>query len=203
MTKNELSSSQLLYLDPSAPVSARVEDLLARMTLEEKAGQMTQVEKNSIDPDTVGRLGIGSILSGGGGNPAANSPAAWLDMVSQYLDAARQSRLGIPLIYGVDAVHGHSNVYGATMFPHNIGLGATRDADLVRRIGRATAVETYATGVRWNFAPCIAVAASSQSPRRWPALPHGSGPQAVVWVASDSADSRPPPGGSAYNGRGT
>jgi beta-glucosidase len=118
---------------------------------------MTQVEKNSIDPETAARLGIGSILSGGGGNPANNSPAGWLDMVGEFLNAAQSSRLGVPLIYGVDAVHGHNNVYGATIFPHNIGLGATRDADLVRRVGRATAVETYATGVRWNFAPCIAV----------------------------------------------
>jgi beta-glucosidase len=157
MTNNELSPSQPGYLDPSSPVSARVEDLLARMTLEEKIGQMTQVEKNSIDPETASRFGIGSILSGGGGNPTENSPAGWLDMVSSFLETARQSRLGIPLIYGVDAVHGHNNVVGATIFPHNSGLGATRDADLVRRIGRATAVEIYATGVQWNFAPCIAV----------------------------------------------
>jgi beta-glucosidase len=157
MTNTTSSSSQPRYLDPSSPVSARVEDLLARMTLAEKIGQMTQVEKNSIDPQTAACLGIGSILSGGGGNPAENSPAGWHEMVGSFLDAARQTRLGIPLIYGVDAVHGHSNVRGATIFPHNIGLGATRDADLVRRIGRATAVETYATGVRWNFAPCIAV----------------------------------------------
>ena len=157
MTNTNSSTSQPRYLDPTSPIAARVEDLLARMTLAEKVGQMTQVEKNSIDPETVTRLGIGSILSGGGGNPANNSPATWLEMVNGYLVAARQSRLGIPLIYGVDAVHGHNNVYGATIFPHTIGLGATRDADLVRRIGRATAVETYATGVRWNFAPCVAV----------------------------------------------
>ena len=157
MTNINSPPSQPGYRDPSVPLSARGEDLLARMTLEEKIGQMTQVEKNSIDPETAGRLNIGSILSGGGGSPVDNSPAGWLDMVGSFLDAARQSRLGIPLIYGVDAVHGHNNVRGATIFPHNIGLGATRDADLVRRIGRATAVETYATGVRWNFAPCIAV----------------------------------------------
>jgi len=128
------------------------------MTLEVKIGQMTQVEKNSIDPDEVSEYSIGSILSGGGGNPEDNSPVGWLKMIGTFLDAAKNSRLGIPLIYGVDAVHGHNNVYGATIFPHNIGLGAIGDEDLVRRIGHATVVETFATGVRWNFAPCVAVA---------------------------------------------
>ena len=176
MTHTASSSSQPGYLNPSFPVSVRVEDLLARMTLDEKIGQMTQVEKYSIDLDTITRLGIGSILSGGGGNPPENSPANWLDMVNGYLDAARRSRLGIPLLYGVDAVHGHSNVRGATIFPHNIGLGATRDADLVRRIGRATAVETYATGVRWNFAPCIAVPQDF----RWGRVFEGFGEEAAL-----------------------
>lgn len=156
-TENSSNPTTLAYQDPSLPIAHRVEDLLSRMSLEEKIGQMTQVEKNSIDLESVSQLGVGSILSGGGGNPAGNSPAAWLEMVGTYLEAARQSRLGIPLLYGVDAVHGHNNVIGATIFPHNIGLGATRDQGLVRRIGQATAVETCATGARWNFAPCIAV----------------------------------------------
>ncbi|HSG17029.1 MAG TPA: glycoside hydrolase family 3 N-terminal domain-containing protein [Anaerolineae bacterium] len=157
MTNIDSSPSQPLYKDVSAPVSSQVKDLLARMTLEEKIGQITQVEKNSIDPEAVKRHGIGSILSGGGGNPADNSPAGWQEMVGGFLEAARQTRLGIPLIYGVDGVHGHSNVVGATIFPHNIGLGAARDAALVQRIGRATALELSATGVFWNFAPCVAV----------------------------------------------
>ncbi len=144
-----------LYRDANAPIEQRIDDLLGRMTLLEKIGQMTQVEKNSIEVSDITRLGIGSILSGGGGNPEPNTPQDWRNMVSTFIDAALESRLGIPLIYGSDAVHGHNNVRGATMFPHNIGLGATRDADLVRRIAKATALEMQATQVRWNFAPAV------------------------------------------------
>lgn len=145
---------------PAPPnVEARVDALLAQMTLAEKLGQMTQVEKNSLTPEAVTQYFIGSVLSGGGGYPAeGNTPAAWLAMTSAYKAAARQTRLGIPLLYGVDAVHGHNNLNGATIFPHNIGLGATRNAQLVEAIGRATAAELAATGVDWNFAPVVAVA---------------------------------------------
>ena len=143
--------------DNHDPIPARVADLLGRMTTAEKIGQMTQVEKNSITPAEVAALGIGSVLSGGGGNPTPNTPAAWSDMVGTYAEAARQARLGIPLLYGVDAVHGHNNVHGATIFPHTIALGAAGDADLVRRVARATALETAATGVRWDFAPMVSV----------------------------------------------
>ena len=146
-----------LYLDPQQPIEARVEDLLARMTLAEKIGQMTQIEKGSINPQAVTEYAIGSILSGGGGYPTPNTPAAWAEMVNRYKAAALNTRLGIPLIYGVDAVHGHNNVKGAVIFPHNIGLGATRNADLVRRIGAATALEVAATSIDWNFAPVVAV----------------------------------------------
>lgn len=131
---------------------------MAEMTLAEKAAQIAQVEKNSITPDEVMSHGIGSVLSGSGGNPEPNTPEDWRAMVERYLYAARQSRLGIPLLYGTDAVHGHSNVVGATIFPHNIGLGATGDPDLVERVHRATALETAATGARWAFAPTVAVA---------------------------------------------
>jgi beta-glucosidase len=148
-----------IYQSPSAPVAARAEDLLARMTLQEKIGQLTQVEKNSITPVEVGRHFIGSVLSGGGGTPAGdNNPAGWQSMINGFKEAAAGTRLGIPLIYGVDAVHGHSNMAGAVIFPHNIGLGAAGEADLARRIGRATAEEMAAAGTHWNFAPCIAVA---------------------------------------------
>ena len=133
-------------------------DLMARMTLAEKAAQLTQAEKNSITPDEVAELGIGSALSGSGGNPEPNTPSAWKAMVDEYLDAATRSRLGIPLLYGTDAVHGHGNVHGATIFPHNIGLGATGDPELVEAVYRATAIETAATGARWAFAPTLAVA---------------------------------------------
>ena len=145
-----------LYKDAGRPPAARAQDLLSRMTLAEKIGQMTQVEKDSIKPEDITAKFIGSLLSGGGGSPSPNTPAAWYDMVAKFQTRALQTRLGIPLIYGVDAVHGHNNVAGATIFPHNIGLGATRDADLVQRIGRATAEEMTATGIRWNFAPVVA-----------------------------------------------
>jgi beta-glucosidase len=134
-----------------------VERLLGEMTLAEKVGQMTQVEKYSISPDEVAEHGIGSVLSGGGGNPTPNTPETWRDMVASFEDGALRSRLGIPLLYGVDAVHGHTNVCGATIFPHNVGLGATRDPDLVRRVARVTAEELIATGVRWDFAPPVSV----------------------------------------------
>ena len=131
--------------------------LVQQMTLDEKIGQMTQVEKNSLTPEDVRTYFIGSVLSGGGGNPTPNTINDWREMVEAFKASARQTRLGIPLIYGVDAVHGHNNVYGATIFPHNIGLGAAGDPELVKRIGRATAVEVAATGVRWNFAPAVSV----------------------------------------------
>ncbi len=146
-----------VYLDSQAPAETRAADLLARMTLEEKIGQMTQVEKNSIHPEAITRLHIGSLLSGGGGAPAINTPEAWAEMVDGFQAYAMRTRLGIPLIYGVDAVHGHNNLKGATIFPHNIGLGAANDPALVERIARATALEMAATGIRWNFAPVVAV----------------------------------------------
>ncbi len=135
----------------------RAQAVLDAMTLEEKAAQMAQVDKGSITPDEVAAHGVGSVLSGGGGNPTPNTPADWASMVRSYLEGARRSRLGIPLLYGTDAVHGHSNVIGATIFPHNIGLGAAGDPGLVERVYRATAIETAATGARWDFAPTVAV----------------------------------------------
>ncbi|HEX5838394.1 MAG TPA: glycoside hydrolase family 3 N-terminal domain-containing protein, partial [Anaerolineales bacterium] len=147
----------ILYTDPTQPVEARVEDLLKRMTLDEKIGQMTQVEKNSIKPGDISGYYIGSILSGGGGSPGENTPQAWYAMVQGYQQEALATRLKIPLIYGVDAVHGHGNLLNATIFPHNIGLGATNNPDLVEKIGRATAEEILATGIPWNFSPVVAV----------------------------------------------
>jgi beta-glucosidase len=145
------------YLDPTLDVEARVDDLLARMTLEEKIGQMTLVEKNSITPQSVTGFFIGGILSGGGGYPNPNTSEAWAEMVNGFQHAALSTRLGIPLIYGVDAVHGHNNLYGATIFPHNVGLGAGDNPDLVWQIGEITAREMVATGIYWNYAPVMAV----------------------------------------------
>jgi beta-glucosidase len=148
-----------LYLDASRPTASRVADLLGRMTLEEKTGQMTQAERGAVtgDPTLVKTQLLGSVLSGGGSTPAENKPAAWVDMVNTFQEQALQTRLKIPMIYGIDAVHGHGNVNGATIFPHNIGLGATRDPSLVEQTGRATAAEVRATGIPWTFSPCLCV----------------------------------------------
>jgi beta-glucosidase len=152
-------ASHLPYHDPSQPVATRVADLLARMTLDEKIGQMTQVERSSLTAQTdIVTYNLGSLLSGGGSAPATNTAAGWADMYDSYQRTALTNRLGIPLIYGVDAVHGHNNVRGATVFPHNIGRGATRNPSLVQQIGQATAEEVAGTGIDWTFAPCLCVA---------------------------------------------
>jgi beta-glucosidase len=147
------------YLDPALPVAERVEDLLGRMSVAEKIGQLALVERNALDtPSDLTTYRIGAVLSGGGSAPDRNDPAGWADMYDEYQAAALATPLSIPIIYGTDAVHGHNNVYGATIFPHNVGLGATRDPRLVVEIGRATAVEMTGTGLDWNFAPCLCVA---------------------------------------------
>jgi beta-glucosidase len=146
------------YRNPNLPVEDRVNDLLSRMTLDEKIGQVTLVDKNSINPDDITLLSIGGLLSGGGGYPdTENTPEAWAEMVDGFQMYALQSRLGIPVIYGVDAVHGHNNVRGAVIFPHNIGMGATGDPDLVEQVCHATAEEMIATGIYWDYAPVVAV----------------------------------------------
>ncbi|MEP7288126.1 MAG: glycoside hydrolase family 3 N-terminal domain-containing protein [Chloroflexota bacterium] len=147
----------LSYKNPALSNEERVENLLNQMTLAEKIGQMTQVEKNSLTPAEVNEYFIGSVLSGGGGNPTPNTPQMWRDMVESFQQSAFLTPLAIPLLYGSDAVHGHNNVIGSVIFPHNIGLGATRDEDLQERIGHIVAVECMATGVRWDFAPAVSV----------------------------------------------
>jgi beta-glucosidase len=146
-----------VYKQADRPIDERVDDLLARMSLAEKIAQMTLVEKNSIVDEDLTRLGIGGLLSGGGGSPDENTPAAWAAMVDGFQEHALASRLGIPLLYGVDAVHGHNNVRGAVIFPHNIGLGAANDVELMQRIGEVTAAEMIATGIYWNYAPAVSV----------------------------------------------
>ncbi len=136
--------------------SKTIADLVADMTLDEKLGQMLQAERKSAGPKDVAKYGLGSILSGGGSVPGDGAQAAWLAMMRKYQDAAAQTRLGIPVLYGVDAVHGHNNATGAVIFPHNIGLGAANDPALMADIGTATAREVAATGVRWDFAPVVA-----------------------------------------------
>nr|WP_158843516.1 exo 1,3/1,4-beta-D-glucan glucohydrolase [Saccharothrix deserti] len=138
----------------------RIANILAGMTLAEKVGQMTQPEIGAITPDEVRDYGIGSVLNGGGSWPDRDkhaAPEAWLALADAYWDASKSSRTKVPAIWGIDAVHGNNNVYGATVFPHNIGLGAAHDPCLIRDIGKATAEQIRATGQDWAFSPTLAV----------------------------------------------
>jgi beta-glucosidase len=147
-----------VYLDSTASVDARVEDLLSRMTLDEKVGQMTQADRGNLGSgDDIKTYFLGSVLSGGGSAPVNNTPTGWANMYDGFQSKALETRLKIPIIYGIDAVHGHNNVYGAVIFPHNIGMGCTWDPDLVRQAARITALEVAGTGIDWTFGPCIAV----------------------------------------------
>ncbi len=153
------------WMDASKPVDQRVAALLSQMTLDEKIGQMTQVENKDPNagyqmrnPNQVTEGFLGSVISGGDGNPnGQNTAENWYQMVDSYQKAALATRLKIPMLYGVDAVHGDAHLTGTTIFPHNIGLGATRDEALVKQTCQVTAAEMNATGVRWTFAPVVAV----------------------------------------------
>jgi beta-glucosidase len=137
----------------------KVRKLLVTMTLEEKIGQMTQAEQSALqDVSDIEKYFLGSLLSGGSSDPkAGNSLNAWTDMYDSYQRHALKTRLAIPILYGVDAVHGHNNVSGAVVFPHNVALGCTRNPQLVEHAARITAEEVRATGINWTFAPCVAV----------------------------------------------
>ena len=143
-------------------LEARIAKIVGEMTLAQKIGQMTQPEIKSVTPDEVRKYYIGSVLNGGGSWPGKNkrsTVADWLSLADSFHQASisTDAKTPIPVIWGTDAVHGHSNVYGATLFPHNIGLGAAHDAELIERIGEATAHATRATGIGWVFAPTLAV----------------------------------------------
>src|SRR6185369_13300800 len=133
--------------------------LLAQMTLEEKIGQMTQPEQDQLkDPADVENYFLGSVLSGGDSDPKeGNSLQAWTDLYDRLQKHTLNTRLKIPILYGIDAVHGHNNVLGAVVFPHNIGLGCTRNRALIEKVERITAEEVRATGIQWAFAPCVTV----------------------------------------------
>lgn len=146
------------YQDPSRPVSVRVADLVGRMTLDEKIGQMTLIERRWVTTAGLANGRIGAGFSAGTGSPATNTPSGWADMYDGYQRAALQNRLGIPMIYAIDAVHGVGQLPGATVFPHNIGLGATNDPGLVQEVGRAVGEEVGALGIDWSFSPVVAVA---------------------------------------------
>lgn len=147
----------LPYQDPSLSAEERTADLLSRMTVKQKLAQCIQGERKNFNASGLKQYEFGSLLSGGGSVPSPNNSAAWANMVDNYQKAMEETELGIPIIYGVDAVHGHNNVVNATIFPHNIGLGATHNVGLVEQIAHATAREVAATGIYWSFGPCTAI----------------------------------------------
>jgi beta-glucosidase len=155
----DAAQSGAMSIKPLSSYDGKVREILSRMTLEEKIGQMTQAEQDALhDRGDIEKYFLGSLLSGGSSDPkAGNSLEAWTNLYDSLQARALKTRLAIPLLYGIDAVHGHSNVLGATVFPHNIGLGCTRNPGLVERAARVTAEEVRATGIQWTFAPCVTV----------------------------------------------
>jgi beta-glucosidase len=155
------SAASTVPKDPR--IEARIADLLRHLTLEQKVAQMVQADIRSVTPEEVKAYRLGSVLNGGGAFPGDNKHATaadWVGLADRFYDASMDSTGGapaIPVVWGTDAVHGHNNVFGATLFPHNIGLGAAHDPDLIERIGTATASEVVATGINWTFAPTVAV----------------------------------------------
>ncbi len=154
---------QQAMMERDAAMEKRIVDLMAKMTLEEKVGQLIQPDINDVTPEQVRQFNLGSILNGGGSAPdknLRNTPDSWLALADKFWEASTDisdGGVGIPVIWGTDAVHGHNNIVGATLFPHNIGLGAANDPDLMYEIGRVTALEILTTGLDWTFAPTIAV----------------------------------------------
>lgn len=152
---SETTLGALPYRDAALPVPERVEDLLGRMTLEEKIGQMTLVERWALQPNDIGSGRVGNVLSGGGDWPADNTPDGWVEAIDALDAQAAGSRLGIPLLYAVDAVHGFGHLPQATVFPHQIGLGATGDPELVGRVGEAVGDELAGLGIDIDYAPVV------------------------------------------------
>src|SRR5690606_29875471 len=150
-----------LKADPE--LEKKIDELLASMTLEEKVGQVVQGDIALLTPEDVRKYRLGSVLAGGSSDPGGKynaRPEEWLKLADAFWEASMDTSGGgkaIPVIWGIDAMHGQSNVVGATLFPHNVGLGATRNVELQRRIGEITAVETRTTGMEWTFAPTVAV----------------------------------------------
>jgi beta-glucosidase len=171
--------------DDDPATAAKVEALLRSMTLDEKVGQMTQVDLNAFkDKADIQKYVIGSVLSGGNSDPPDISPAGWVKAHDECQSWALKTRLKIPMIYGIDAVHGHNNVDGAVIFPHNIGLGASRNPALAEKAARVTAVELAGTGIRWAFAPCIAVARNERWGRTYESFGESPALVAAMGVAA-------------------
>lgn len=173
-------------IKPDKELEQRIEKILAGMTLKEKVGQIIQAEIKNISPKEVTKYNIGSVLSGGGSFPGTKSDdaIAWLGAANAFYNASVKSpnkRSAIPIIWGIDAVHGHNNVKGATIFPHNIGLGATRNPQLIKAVGEVTAREVAVTGIRWSFAPTVAVARDDRWGRTYES--YSEDPQLVATMA--------------------
>ncbi|AES98545.1 putative glucan 1,3-beta-glucosidase [Medicago truncatula] len=148
-----------VYRNPTETVEDRIKNLLSLMTLKEKIGQMTQIERSVTTPSAIKDFTIGSVYCAPPNSATAKKEVSsdWADMVDGFQKLALESRLGIPIIYCTDAIHGNNNVYGTTIFPHNVGLGATRDADLVQKIAAATSLELRASGTHYTLAPSVSV----------------------------------------------
>jgi len=174
------------YRNPNLSPEERALDLLSRMTLDEKIGQMTLPDRQSIGSiSDISTYNLGGLLSGGGSCPVPNIPSNWAKMYNEYQrQAVEGTRLGIPILYGIDAVHGHNNVYGAVIFPHNVGMGATWNPELVKECARITAIEVRATGIRWTFSPCIDVARDDRWGRTYESF--GEDPYLVKIMAMSS-----------------
>jgi beta-glucosidase len=186
---------------PSPRAQAKAREMLSRMTLDEKIGQMVQVDLNGLkDAANIQKYALGSMLSGGDSDPADITARGWFDACSAYQKWALKTRLQIPLIYGIDAVHGHNNVDGAVVFPHNIGLGATRDPRLIEKAARATAEEVTGTSIHWAFAPCVAVAQDERWGRTYESF--GENPDLVAQLGAAAVtgfQTRLPHGGSVLS----
>jgi beta-glucosidase len=173
-----------LARDPQ--LESRVEQLLSRLTPAEKVGQLIQADIGSITPDDLRHYPLGSILNGGNSSPRDDklaAPSEWLRLADRFYDAAiAASPIGVPLLWGTDAVHGHNNIPGATVFPHNIGLGAARDPQLIRSIGGITALEVRVTGLDWAFSPTVAVARDTRWGRTYES--YGENPDLVRQYAA-------------------
>ena len=167
LTMREGKSNPLLWPASSSPAAitsheteVAIDALLARMSLKQKIGQLVQADISAIKPKDLARYPLGSILAGGNSGPDGDERAGaakWQKLVSEFRNQSRKSGAGVPILFGVDAVHGHSNLPGATIFPHNIGLGAAHDPGMIQRIGQATAAEISGSGIEWTFAPTLAV----------------------------------------------
>ncbi len=175
-------------LPPDPAIESAIDELLAKMTVEEKVGQVIQPQVNKVTPEEVKTYHLGSVLNGGGGWPGGDkyaTPGDWLALADAFWEASMDTSDGgqaIPIIWGLDAVHGHNNVIGATLFPHNVGLGAADNPELIRRIGEVTAREVAVTGQDWNFGPTVAVARDGRWGRAYES--YSEGPEIVSAYAA-------------------